>query len=88
MSLMESLNGKKKKKRATVTISFKEANRAVAGKKRKKKRGELWFCDIFLEREKLLFKISGDQTVKILWGKKESCSKRRSLRVDSGFEEF
>ena len=31
MSLMESLNGKKKNKRATVTISFKGENRAVAG---------------------------------------------------------
>ena len=39
---------KKQNKRATVTISFKGANRAVAGEKK----GELWFCDIFFrERE-------------------------------------
>ena len=30
----------------------------------------------------------GEPTVEILQGKKESCSTRRSLRVDSGFEEF
>ena len=36
MSLMESLNGKKKNKRATVTISFKGENRAVAGGGKKK----------------------------------------------------
>ena len=70
-----------------MTISSKGANRAVAGKKKKKK-GELWFCDIFLEREKLLSKIPGDPIVEILRGKKKSCSTQRSLRVDSNFEEF
>ena len=39
---------KNKNKIATVTISFKGANRAVSGEKK----GELWFCDIFFrERE-------------------------------------
>ena len=76
---------KKKNKRATVTISFKGANRAVAGEKKK---GELWFCDIFLEREKLLSKIPGDPTIGILRSKKESCSTRRGLHVGSGFMEF
>ena len=78
-----------KDKRATVTISFKGANRAVAGgKKRKKKGEELWFCDIFLEREKLLPKIPGDSTVEVLRDKKEGCSTRRGLLVGSGFKKF
>ena len=40
------------------------------------------------ERERLLSKILGDPTVEILQSKKESCSTRRGLRVDSGFMEF
>ena len=46
------------------------------------------FCDFILEREYLLSKISGDPTVGSLRDKKESCSTRSRLRVDSGFEEF
>ena len=76
---------KKKNKRATMTISFKGENRVVAGGK-KKGGGELWFCDIFLEREKRLSKIPGDPTVEILREKKEGCSIQRGLRVGSGFK--
>ena len=36
----------------------------------------------------LLSRIVGDLTVEILWSKKESCSTRRGLRVDTGFGEF
>ena len=45
---------------------------------------------LFLERERepLLSRFTGDRTVEILLAKKESCSTRRGLRVDSGFREF
>ena len=47
------------------------------------------FRFLFLKRERpLLSKFTGDWTVGILWTKKESCSTRRGLRVDSGFKEF
>ena len=36
----------------------------------------------------LLSRFTGDPTVEILRAKKESCSTRRGLRVDSGFREF
>ena len=36
----------------------------------------------------LLFRFTGDPTVEILRAKKESCSTRRGLRVDSGFRKF
>ena len=38
---------------------------------------------IFLEREPLLSRLSGNRTVGILRSKKESCSTRRGLRVGS-----
>ena len=44
--------------------------------------------EFFLEREKLLSKISGNPTVKIIWSKKESCSTHRGLHVGSGFGSF
>ena len=44
--------------------------------------------DFPLEREKLLSKISRDQTVGSLRDKKRSCSTRRGLRVGTGFKEF
>ena len=40
------------------------------------------------EREPLLSRFTGDRTVEILRAKKESCSTRKGLRVDSGFREF
>ena len=45
---------------------------------------------LFLERERepLLSRFTGDRTVEIIRAKKESCSTRRGLRVDSGFREF
>ena len=49
---------------------------------------ELLFCDIFLEKEKLLSKIPGDPAVEILRNKKEGCSTQRGLRVGSSFKEF
>ena len=36
----------------------------------------------------LLSRFTGDPTVEILRAKKESCSTRRGLRVDSSFREF
>ena len=36
----------------------------------------------------LLSKFTSDPTVEILRAKKERCSTRRGLRVDSGFKEF
>ena len=44
--------------------------------------------DFPLERERLLSKILCDPTVDSLRDKKESCSMRRGLRVDTGFREF
>ena len=41
-----------------------------------------------LEREKLLSKISGDSIVGSLRDKKESCSTRSGLRMNTGFKEF
>ena len=46
------------------------------------------FVIIFLEKEKLLSKISGDSIVGSLRDEKESCSTQSGLRVDTGFEEF
>ena len=43
---------------------------------------------IFLEREHLLSKISGDRTVGILRAKKESVSTQRGQRVSTSFKEF
>ena len=40
------------------------------------------------EKDLLLFRISRDPTVDRLREKKESCSTRSGLRVDTGFEEF
>ena len=40
------------------------------------------------ERDKLLSKMLGDPTVGSLRAKKESCSTRRGLRVDTGFGIF
>ena len=44
--------------------------------------------EFFLEREKLLSKISGNPTVEILRNKKENCSTHRGLHVGSGFGSF
>ena len=41
-----------------------------------------------IENDLLLSKISRDPTVGSLRDKKESCSTRSGLRVDTGFEEF
>ena len=46
------------------------------------------FVIIFLEKEKLLSKISGDPTVGSLRDKKESCSTRSGLRVDTELKSF
>ena len=46
------------------------------------------FFEFFLERERLLSSFPADPTVGSLRDKKESCSTRRGLRVDTGFEEF
>ena len=44
---------------------------------------------IFLrECVQLLFKIPADRTIGFLQAKKESCSKRRGLRVGTGLGEF
>ena len=85
MSLIESLNGKKKNQKSYSDHLLQRRKSAVAGGKKK---GELWFYDIFLEREKLLSKIPGDPTIGILWSKKESCSTQRGLRVGSSFRVF
>ena len=36
----------------------------------------------------LLSRFTGDSAIEILRAKKESCSTRKGLRVDSGFREF
>ena len=68
------------------TLKMKTKN--VLGKGGDTECEELWFCDIFLEREKLLSKFPADPTVRILRDKKESYCTRRGLRVGSGFREF
>ena len=77
-----------KKKQKSYSDHLLQRSKSGSSWEKKKKKGELWFCDIFLEIEKLLSKIPGDPIVEILRGKKKSCSTRRSLRVDSNFEEF
>ena len=46
------------------------------------------FLSFFLQRERLLSSFSADSTVGSLRDKKESCSTRSGLRVDTRFEEF
>ena len=40
------------------------------------------------ERERLVSRFTGDPTIENFRSMKESCSKRRGLRVGFGFEEF
>ena len=42
----------------------------------------------FLQRKRLLSKFPANPTVGIRRDKKESCSTRKGLRLDSGFKEF
>ena len=44
--------------------------------------------EIFLERERLLFRIPANPIVGSLRDNKESCSTRGGLRVGIGFKEF
>ena len=55
-----------------------------------KNAGEQQFVifEVFLERERLLSSFPINPTVGNLRDKKESCSTRSRLRVDTGFEEF
>ena len=47
-----------------------------------------WGFEFFLERERLLSKNTEDPTVSGLRGKKEKCSTRDRLRLDSGIGSF
>ena len=47
-----------------------------------------WDFEFFLERERLLSKNTEDPTVSGLPGKKEKCSTRDRLRLDSGIGSF
>ena len=60
-------------------------------KKREEQRGwteSIRFSIFVLEREPLLSSFSANPTVGSLRDKKESCSIRSRLHVDTGFEEF
>ena len=66
---------------------FKLKSKTGKGKKKKSGSGYGW-C-VFLEREsELLSRFVGDSTVENFRSKKESCSTRRGLCVDSDFREF
>ena len=53
-----------------------------------KTQGSSRFFILFLERETLLSSFPANPTVDSLRDKKESCSTRSGLRVDTGFEKF